>query len=171
MKSLFLALTLLIACTAQAQKPYAISKDEETGGLVFKGPIALADLNGEPTFKWMKKGMDSYEPDANAITYLTKALQPYTLIVLMGTWCDDSQNLIPKLAKVLQASKFPAGHMAMWGVDRAKQTGGIEHRTFELKKVPTIIVFKGNKEIGRIVESVNRSIEIDLAQIIQKEEQ
>lgn len=171
MKSLFVAFLIMLACTAQAQKPYAISKDEETGGLVFKGPITLADLNGEPSFKWMKKGMEGYEPDANAVTYLTKALRPYTLIVLMGTWCDDSQNLIPKLAKVLQAAKFPMQQMAMWGVDRAKQTGGIENKTFELKKVPTIIVFKGNREVGRIVESVNRSVEIDLAQILQKEEQ
>jgi hypothetical protein len=171
MKSLLLAFFVLLSCTAYAQKPYSISKDEETGGLVFKGPITLADLNGEPSFKWMKKGMDSYEPDANAVTYLAKALPPYTLIVLMGTWCDDSQNLIPKLAKVLQAAKFPTQHMAMWGVDRAKQTGGVENRTFELKKVPTIIVFKGNREVGRIVESVSRSVEVDLAQILQKEEQ
>jgi hypothetical protein len=171
MKSFLLLLALLAGLSAAAQKPYTISKDEETGSLVFKGPITLSDLNGEPSFKWMKKGMDSYAPEENAVVYLRKALPSYTIVVLMGTWCDDSQNLIPKLAKVLQVTKFPMDHLAMWGVDRAKETGGIEHRTFQLKKVPTIIVFRGNKEMGRIVESVNRSVEIDLTQILQKEEQ
>lgn len=170
MKSLFLLFAILLGFSAGAQKPYSISTDDQTGSLVFKGPITLSDLNGEPSFKWMKKGQDSYSPDQNAIVYLRRALPPYTLIVLMGTWCDDSQNLIPKLAKVLQQTKFPADHLAMWGVDRAKETGGIESKTFQLKKVPTIIVYKGNHEVGRIVESVNRSVEVDLAQIIQKDE-
>ena len=171
MKSLLLLAAIILTVSAHAQKPYAISTDQETGAQVFKGPITLNDLNGEASFKWMKKGVDSYAPDQNAIVYLTKVLPKYSLVVLMGTWCDDSQNLIPKLAKVLQATKFPMNHLLMWGVDRNKETGGIEKKLYEVKKVPTIIVYKDTKEVGRIVESVNRSVEVDLSQIVQKEEQ
>jgi hypothetical protein len=37
---------------------------------------------------------------------------------------------------------------------------------YKLDKVPTIIVFKGNKEVGRIVETVEKSVENDLVEII-----
>jgi thiol-disulfide isomerase/thioredoxin len=168
MKPLFLFITFFFCIAAYAQKPYSISKDEQTGGLVFKGPITLADLNTEPSFKWMKSGMDSYSPDATSITYLAKTLPDYDIVAIMGTWCDDSQYLIPKLARVLRDTKFPVAHFSLFGVDREKQTGGIESKVYDVKRVPTIVVLKGNKEVGRIVESVSRSIEAELAQIVQK---
>ena len=169
MKYLFL---FVIACalssTAGAQKAYSTSKDEETGAVIFKGPITMADLQEELSFNWMKKGEAAYQPDSTAIKYLQKELPAYTIVVLMGTWCDDSQNLIPRLSKTLTAAKFPMKQYVMYGVDRAKETGGTEGQMYNVKRVPTIIVYKGQREAGRIIESVKRNIETDLAQIIQK---
>jgi hypothetical protein len=56
----------------------------------------------------------------------------------------------------------------MYGVDRKKQTGGIESQLYNVQRVPTIIVFKGRFEAGRIVESVKKNIETDLMMIISK---
>jgi hypothetical protein len=39
---------------------------------------------------------------------------------------------------------------------------------YKLEKVPTIIVFKGNKEVGRIVETVDKSVENGLVKIINE---
>ncbi len=169
MKSLYILFAAIaMSLSAAAQKPYSISKDEQTGQKIFKGPVTLADLQGEPSFTWWARSTEGYTPDANVITYLRDALSSCTIITIMGTWCDDSQNLVPKLAKVLGAAKFPMERFAMFGVDRAKETGGIESRAYQVKRVPTIVVFKDNKEIGRIVESVGRSVELDLAQIVQQ---
>ena len=166
---LIIAIAAIMSFSANAQKAYTTSKDEETGAVVFKGPITLADLAGEPTFTWLKKGEASYMPDSVAIKYLRKELPAYTIVTIMGTWCDDSQNLVPKLAKTLEAARFPMKQFVMYGVDRAKQTGGIESKLYDVKRVPTIIVYKGNVEAGRIVESVKRNVETDLAQIIHKD--
>ncbi len=163
---LFAAIAMSLSVTAQ--KPYSISKDDQTGQTIFKGPMTLADLQGEPSFTWWKRSTEGYTPDPNAIAYLKSALPAFTIVTIMGTWCDDSQNLVPKLAKVLSASGFPMERFAMFGVDRAKETGGIESKVYAVKRVPTIVVFKNNNEVGRIVESVNRSVELDLAQIVQK---
>jgi thiol-disulfide isomerase/thioredoxin len=166
MKSLLiLATAIIFSLSAAAQKPYSISKDDQTGSLIFKGPITLSDLQNEPSFKWMN---NSYKPDANAVASLKQALPSYSIVAVVGTWCDDSQNLLPKLAKVLQDANFPPANFTLWGVDRTKETGKEESKVYEVKKVPTIIVLKDNKEVGRIVESVSRSIEADLLQIIQK---
>ena len=165
---LIITIASIISFAAHAQKAYNTSKDEETGAVIFKGPITLADLDGEPTFTWLRKGEASYKPDSNAVNYLRKELPAFTIVTVMGTWCDDSQNLVPKLAKVLEATRFPMKQYVMYGVDRAKETGGIESKLYEVKRVPTIIVFKGQVETGRIVESVKRDIETDLVQIIRK---
>jgi hypothetical protein len=167
----YLLTLFTIAClsfTAGAQKAYTTSKDDETGATLFKGQVSLADLQEEPGFTWLKRGENAYKPDSNAIKYLRKELPAYTVVVIMGTWCDDSQNLVPKLTKTLEAARFPMKQFVMYGVDRAKQTGGMESKLYDVKKVPTIILYKGNLEAGRIVESVKRDIESDLAQIVQK---
>ena len=163
-----LTIALCLSLTAEAQKAYTTSKDEETGATIFKGQVTLADLQEEPSFGWLKKGEAAYTPDSNAIKFLRKELPVYTIVVLMGTWCDDSQFLIPKLSKTLEAVKFPMKQFVMYGVDRAKQTGGMESKLYDVKRVPTIILYKGNIEKGRIVESVKRSIETDLVQLIQQ---
>ena len=166
---LIIAIAATMTFTANAQKAYTTSKDEETGAVIYRGPITLADLNGEPTFTWLKRGETAYTPDSSVVKYLRGKLPAYTVVTLMGTWCDDSQNLVPKLAKTLEASRFPMKQFIMYGVDRAKQTGGIESKLYDVKRVPTIIVYKGNIELGRIVESVKRNVETDLMQIILKD--
>ena len=168
MKSFFLGLLALTLCfSAEAQKPYSIAPDEQTGGLVFKGPLTLTDLNGEPAFKWMKAGQSQYKPDEADIALLKKRLPGHHFVIFMGTWCDDSQNLIPKLAKVLELSNFPQSEIRIWGVDRAKLSTGIDTKAYDVKLVPTIILYEGDKETGRIVESVHKSIEADLAAMLR----
>ena len=168
MKSFLLTiLALTLGFSAGAHKPYSVAPDEQTGGLVFKGPITLADLNGEPAFKWMKQGQSQYKPDAAEIALLAKRLPGHRFVIFMGTWCDDSQNLVPKLAKVLQELNFPESQISIWGVDRAKQSNGIDTKAYNIKLVPTIILYEGEKETGRIVESVHKSIEADLAAMLR----
>src|SRR4051812_41557495 len=98
---LIFAIASCMSLTTHAQKAYSTSKDEETGATIFKGPITMEDLRNEPSFTWLKKGDSAYLPDSTAIKYLQKELPAYTIVVLMGTWCDDSQYLIPKLNKTL----------------------------------------------------------------------
>lgn len=160
---------ILSGFSASAQQTYTVSKDPENGAKVFKGPITLADLAGEPAFDWYGKGESAYKPDSVSISYLREKLPQYSIITLMGTWCEDSQNLIPKLARTLKEAKFPMKQFTLYGVDRSKQTNGMEAKIYKVQLVPTIIVFKGNEEIGRITETVTRNIETDLAQIVQKD--
>lgn len=169
MKYMMILGALFVSVAANGQKAYTTSKDKENGSVVYKGLITFSDLSAEPTFTWLKKGKEAYKPDSNAVGYLRRILPGYTIVTVMGTWCEDSQNLIPKLAKTLDEAQVPQKQCIMYGVDRAKQTGGIEAQMYDIKRVPTIIVYKGQTEIGRIVESVKRSVETDLVQIIQKD--
>ena len=151
-----------------AQNPaYNVSKDEKNGELVYKGLISFDDLNKESTFIWLKSGYDGYKPEEKTVNYLRDHLKDYTIVVFLGTWCEDSQYLIPKFEKILRIIDYPQSRLSMYGVDRAKASKNGEHKTYNITLVPTIILFKGGKETGRITETAQKSIEADLAAIIE----
>ena len=102
------------------------------------------------------------------VALLAKELYKYSMVIFMGTWCEDSQNLIPKLDKVLSAANADRNNIVMYGVDRAKTVGNDMEKTYKVSFVPSIILFDGTTEIGRITESVQKSVEADLAGIIRK---
>lgn len=169
-KSLLLAFSLLVSASAAfAQSDYDVSKDKENGSVVYKGQMTFADLEKESDFAWFTRGSKAYVPDSVTVAYLKKQLPNYEIIVLMGTWCEDSQNLVPKLHKVLQAAGYPMEKYTMYGVDRAKTAKYVEHKLYKVEKVPTIILSKDHNEVGRIVETLTKkNIESDLAAIIRK---
>jgi thiol-disulfide isomerase/thioredoxin len=167
---LFTCLMLMLAMQASAQTPaYNSYVDEKNSSVVFQGVITFDDLKNEKSFTWFQNGVDEYNTSSRAISYLQKLLADYDMVVLLGTWCGDSKDLMPKLYKVLQETHYPMSRYTMYGVSRAKEAKNNERTRYDLKKVPTIILFKNGKEIGRIIESVNKSIEADLKAIIKND--
>lgn len=150
---------------------YTISKDEKNGEQVFNGALTFKDLDSEPSFTWMKSGREAYKPDEKEIGVLDSKLNApgnsYTMIIFLGTWCDDSHDLVPKLEKVLQTLKFPVDKITMYGTDRNKATKNGENKLYDITNVPTIILLNKGKETGRITESVKKSIEADLAALLR----
>jgi len=166
MKRIFLFLAIIMSMQSFAQSDFDTSIDKENGALVYQGQFSFDDLSKESSFTWFRSDADNYSPDAGAVAKLATKLKDYQLVVLLGTWCEDSQNLIPKLYKTLQASGYPVASVRMYGVNRAKEAKHDEHKTYNVHLVPTVIIYKDEKEIGRIVETVQQSIEKDLATII-----
>lgn len=167
MKKILLVLILIMNINAEAQtQTYSTFKDSISGELIFNGRITFDELNKEQTFTWLKSSAVAYNPNDKAIGYLKTHIPYYTMVVFMGTWCGDSHYLIPRLEKVLQSINYPSSKLTMYGVDRAKTTKSGEEKKYDITLVPTIILFKNGKEVGRITESVKKSIEEDLALII-----
>ena len=74
------------------------------------------------------------------------------IIAFGGTWCGDTKSILPKFFALTDAAGFPQDRVTLIGVDRSKKT--IQHLTeaFQVVNVPTIIVMKNGREIGRVVE-------------------
>ena len=141
----------------------------EEGKLVFKGECTFDDLLKEPTFDWMQKGVEEYKPDSTALLYLKKNLAWYDIVVLMGTWCGDSKDLLPKFYKTLQMVNYSMEQLTMYGLDRKKEALNFEEQLYKVTKIPVFILYKNHKEVGRITESVQQTIEKDLVQLVKKE--
>ncbi len=133
---------------------------------ILVGKIKRTQLSTDE-FPWFKKNYDTYNSAVNTdILYLKAFKDRVTFMVFAGTWCDDTQNLLPKFFRVLDEAQFPASSITLYGVDRSKKSLHGEADKSLIVNVPTFIVYKDGKEIGRIVENVKKSVEIDLKEML-----
>lgn len=125
-------------------------------------------LNDTNTCPWYANGYAEYTPDADAVATLQNSITAENeILVFGGTWCGDTQYLLPKFYKVMDAIK-PAPKVTLVFVDRDKKSGEGRETQYNIERVPTFIILKNGVEIGRVVESVENSIEADLAAIFSK---
>lgn len=134
----------------------------------YKGIISRDVLTGDTTFKWYAENQKGYKPNAAALDGLKRLKDSIELLVFMGTWCEDSQNVIPKFYMLTDSAGFPQERITLVGVDRKKQTLSHLSDALGVKNVPTIIVFKNGIEIGRVVEFGKYGLfDIDLGEILK----
>ncbi|OSZ82714.1 hypothetical protein CAP35_05480 [Chitinophagaceae bacterium IBVUCB1] len=169
MRILLTVIGLMMGMTTFAQTDYSTSVDSQNGAVVYKGQFLFNDLQKEPSFKWLASGIESYKPDMGDMAFLQQHLANYSIVTVMGTWCEDSQILLPRLLKVMGMVNYPMPMYTMYGVDRSKQTKYGESKFYNITRVPVFILVKDNEEVGRITESVSKSIEADLRAIIEKD--
>jgi thiol-disulfide isomerase/thioredoxin len=167
-----LALIAFFSTMALAQEsPFILSTDpKHPDQQMMVGAVSFTDIIDSKTSPWFKKGYDSYTADSNRIKDLTKVAGKYRFVVFVGTWCEDTQYLLPKFAKVMNACRVSDKQIEMYAVDRNKQALNVETILYKIEKVPTIIVTNGAREIGRVVESLTQSnIETELIYLIEKD--
>ncbi len=111
----------------------------------------------------------AYQPRESLLALLGSARLRYGIVAVMGTWCSDSREQIPRLLAVLDAlgRGSPFESVTLVGVDRSK---AVDPRLFPygpVDRVPTIVITVEGSEIGRIVETpTSGSIEEDVARIL-----
>lgn len=135
-----------------AQNQYEISTDAKTGEKVFKGIISRDLIEKEPSFKWYSENQKAFAPQSIAVSQLRKNADSIQLLVFMGTWCEDSHFVIPRLFSLLDQSGFPKDKVTLIGVDRDKKTLSHLTEALNITNVPTILVMKKGKEMGRVIE-------------------
>lgn len=150
--------------------------------------IEVKNSNGEPmllghcdasfllqgTYKnWYQPGYESYVPDSSIIQSLAGLLKGKRIEIFLGTWCGDSRREVPRMMKMLTKTGFDQQQIKLIFVSNEsgtyKQSPQHEEVGKNIKRVPTLIVYEGNKEIGRIIEYPVISLEKDLLSILRKE--
>lgn len=158
---------LLVFTGCAASTSYVAEKDSD-GTEIITGEFPKSLLENEQTFPWFDSGYRSYQPDSSAIAVLRLAAKKLHIMIFCGTWCPDTKHELPRFFKVADKAGIPDSLITLYGVDRSKHsTDGMTDR-FDIMNVPTFIVTLHGREIGRIIERANESIEQDLAAIIAK---
>jgi hypothetical protein len=131
------------------------------------GEISRDDLFSE--FPAWQDNYTDYQPDSSVIASLSAPHPDLKVEIFLGTWCADSRREVPRFFKTVDESKFVQNNqIKLWAVDRDKslESGLTDQRGIEI--VSTFILYRGETEIGRIIEMPeNENIEADLLQIIQ----
>lgn len=145
--------------------------DTEEYGKMLLGEQSKSQLTVAPYSDWYQSGYDSYKIDPATISALKKEkLASYNIVLFLGTWCSDSQRDVPRLMKILDEVKYPASKVQIIAVNRKKESPNGEEVKYNIKFVPTIVVEKYGKEVGRITEHAKSgSLEKDLLEIISKD--
>ena len=150
-KLFFLFLTLLSITIIFAQSSVEISRDYN-GSKVLKGFIAKKDLVTDTAFSWFVQNQKEFTPNADVVKQYTANKDSINIIVFGGTWCGDTKHLLPNFIATTDAAGFPDNHITIIGVDRNKKTLFNLSEAFAITNVPTFILMKNGKEIGRVVE-------------------
>lgn len=163
--------TTLTSC--EPTKVIIVNRETNTAtdGPMLLGTQSKSQLKKAPYNDWYDKEYEEYAVDAASIEQLKKAkIKSYNLVVVMGTWCEDSHREVPRLMKILETLEYPDSKLTIIAVNHKKEAPSGEEGVYNIQRIPTIIVKKYGKEIGRIVESPKTGwLEQDLLNIIKKD--
>ncbi len=161
-------LTLFISHGLFSQGLY-VTLTERPNEKTLKAILSRENITGDTSFKWYADAQKIYTPNASAVEALQKNKDAVHLLVFMGTWCEDSHFVIPRLFKLTDAAGFPDNRITLIGVDRSKKTFSHLCEALDVTNVPTIIVLKKGKELGRVVEyGTSGLFDKDLSEILTK---
>ncbi|MCK9617398.1 MAG: thioredoxin family protein [Lentimicrobiaceae bacterium] len=111
-------------------------------------------------------GYPSYTPDAAVLEEIAPLLPEITITIVMGTWCGDSKDQVPRFYKILDALQFDESKVSLICVDRDKKAGFVSLEDMNIQLVPTFIFFRNGKELCRIVETPSESLEKDMLRVL-----
>lgn len=138
---------------------------EITEGILV-GAAKMIDLQQAPFNEWFNNGYNEYQANDTIIKEIKKYSKDYHITIFMGTWCEDSQNQVPKFYKILKQLDFPLKKVTLITMKRDKTTPEAFEKGLNITNVPTFIFYKNKIETNRIVESPVESLEQDFLNIV-----
>src|ERR1041385_9004206 len=88
---------------------------------VITGKLDLKIFSNDAELKqWFEKEYKAYHPDSSVLNDLRDRLIKKQIVVVLGTWCSDSQREFPRLMKVLDLLQFPMAGLRIYGVNNNK---------------------------------------------------
>ena len=154
-KKLMLALLFLTSFSCMSQK-------EAKRWLGYTDVDKLSDK-----FDWFRKGYDAYTSNFAYVEKLTLELPAYTFLVFGGVWCSDTQKLLPQFYKIIDETGNPRNRVKLYLLDEKKISPEKLELQYKITRIPVFILLKDGKEVGRITEKTEISIEADLMKLIK----
>ncbi len=151
-----------------ASAPLPLAADEPPEPPSLLGEVSREQIEeAEP--EWVAAGIEA-ELDAEAAQALAAVEPGATIDVYLGTWCSDSQRELARFWRALDENfgdlPFEVAYVA---VDRSDQRPPALLEDLDLRYVPTFIVRRDGREVGRMVEVSPNGIEHDLLGLLRGE--
>tara|TARA_B100001250_G_scaffold284010_1_gene246045 strand:- start:889 stop:1446 length:558 start_codon:yes stop_codon:yes gene_type:complete len=128
--------------------------------------ILLGEININQLKEYIKDWSNNYNPNIDILTKIKPLIKKRSIVLIMGTWCEDSEREIPGFIKILEYINYDTTKMRIIAVDENKITPNFIEKDYDLINIPTIIFYDNKNEINRIVEFPIKSIEEDILDIL-----
>jgi thiol-disulfide isomerase/thioredoxin len=163
-----------IACTpkmaVQQAQPVNIEATDKKGNLILLGKTTRERLARAPFDAWYTKNFESYVVDSATASQVKPHLRNKRFVLFMGTWCGDSRREVPRMYKILDYCRVKPTQIQLINLNNSdtayKQSPQHEEQGLNIRRVPTLLIFEDQREVGRVVESPVASLEKDLLAIV-----
>lgn len=163
---MMITISLILAVPSTAQD-YNTEEDPFTGKPMIVGYFDDDAFADDPYSEWFTSEYESYQPDENVLPLID--LKEYDVTIVLGTWCSDSRREVPRFFKILDETGYDPERVTLIGVDREKTAEGIDTEGMNIEKVPTFIFYRDGEEVGRIIETPEMTLELDIVHKISRE--
>ena len=150
--------------TAAAKAPTSATAVPAPTVVPLTGKVSRSAL--EAFAGWESLRAQDYTPEAAAIEKIRASSATLEVLAFVATWCPDSKREVPRLLKLMDQAGVPESKLTMIGLDRTKKDAEGLTVKWDLKYVPTFILLKEGKEVGRVIEKSQGTLDADLVQIL-----
>lgn len=164
--AILLLIFSLTAGVAISQEKNMTVTDPKTGKPVLSGYCDKKGLKEGEFGEVYKQYYNSYDPDKEVIKEIKALKKDIEILVVLGTWCHDSKEQVPRFFKVVDKIWLLPKKIEIICVNTSKEAEGVDVSTYDIKRVPTFIFMKEGMEIGRIIETPIKSLEEDMLMIL-----
>jgi thiol-disulfide isomerase/thioredoxin len=151
------AVLLMVGCGSTQQVEHSEGED--------LGPISSATLLGS-NYPEFREVFDRAVIGPEFIALISQVSEGADFLVFLGTWCGDSRREVPRFLRIVQEAGIDEDHVQLYNLDHSKKSpDGLTER-WAIERVPTFIVLRHGREVGRIVERPRSTLEGDLLSIL-----
>ena len=163
----FTILAILFSLSLHAQNINKKITDSELNQEILIGYCNRAALQEGEFGEYYLQEYENYDADKQFIEKIYNVEGSVDIVLVLGTWCQDSQEQVPRFYRIMDDAKVPDDVIVVICVDRNKTGGELSVEHLGIERVPTFIVYRGGEEIGRIIETPEASLEEDFWTIIK----
>jgi len=166
----FIVIVLFLNLSMQAQEINKKIVDENLDEEIL---IGYCDRQGLQSCEFGSSYVHEYEeyiPQKKIIKKIKRTNSDYNIVMILATWCHDSQEQVPRFFRILDEAKIDESILEVICVDGEKTVGDLSIEEYNIERVPTFIFYRNGAEIGRIIETPEVSLEEDMLDIIRNSE-
>lgn len=108
---------------------------------------------------------DAYTPDQAQVAQLSSVSSPATVRVFFGSWCPACGQLVPRILAVENALGDASVAFEYYGLPQGF-AGDPEASRYNVNQVPTAVILRNGREVGKLVGDELRQPEAALVQAL-----
>lgn len=129
---------------------------------IINGSVQKAVLMNKNKFPWFNSEYANYIPNEAILGQLKIYVPEIRVLIFAGTWCSDTQRELPRFYKIMAAIGVNEAQMELIMLDQNKKSRYFNVEVLAIENIPTFIFLKNGKEVGRIIEKPNLTLEEDI---------